>query len=87
MTRDGDTVTVICTSSHLTSFAVLVDVAGGQVLCLSIYNLRSCRAFCVGIKLYMQRRKYTVLLIVQVCALRYFIPWILFWHPHFNVYT
>ena len=42
VTRDGDTITVICTSSHLTSFAVLVDVAGVQVLCLSIYNLHSC---------------------------------------------
>ena len=31
MTRVGDTVTVKCASSHLTSFAVLVDVGGAQV--------------------------------------------------------
>ena len=31
VTREGDTVTVTCTSLHLTSFAVLVDVGGAQV--------------------------------------------------------
>ena len=32
VTRDGDTVTVTCASLHLTSFAVLVDVGGAQVV-------------------------------------------------------
>ena len=31
VTRVGDIVTVNCSSSHLTSFAVLVDVRGAQV--------------------------------------------------------
>ena len=31
VTRDGDTVTVTCSSNHLTSFAVLVDVGGAWV--------------------------------------------------------
>ena len=31
VTRDGDTVTVTCSSNHLTSFAVLVDVGGARV--------------------------------------------------------
>ena len=31
VTREGDTVTVTCASTHLTSFAVLVDVGGAQV--------------------------------------------------------
>ena len=31
VTRDGDFVTVQCSSTHLTSFAVLVDVGGAQV--------------------------------------------------------
>ena len=31
VTRVGDRVTVTCASSHLTSFAVLVDVGGAQV--------------------------------------------------------
>ena len=31
VTRVEDTVTVKCASSHLTSFAVLVDVGGAQV--------------------------------------------------------
>ena len=35
VTRDGNTVSVVCASTHLTSFAVLVDVRGAQVLCMS----------------------------------------------------
>ena len=31
VTRDGNTVTVVCSSTHLTSFAVLVDVGGAKV--------------------------------------------------------
>ena len=31
VTRDGNTVTVVCSSTHLTSFAVLVDVGGARV--------------------------------------------------------
>ncbi|CAI8057705.1 Adhesion G protein-coupled receptor L3 [Geodia barretti] len=31
VTRDGDTVTVTCSSNHLTSFAVLVDVGGARI--------------------------------------------------------
>ena len=31
MTKDGDNVTVTCSSNHLTSFAVLVDVGGAKV--------------------------------------------------------
>ena len=29
--RDGNTITVVCSSTHLTSFAVLVDVGGARV--------------------------------------------------------
>ena len=29
VTRDGNTVTITCSTTHLTSFAVLVDVSGG----------------------------------------------------------
>ena len=32
VTRDGNTVTVTCASFHLTSFAILVDVGGAQVM-------------------------------------------------------
>ena len=39
MTRDGNTVTVVCSSTHLTSFAVLVDVGGAKVC--QQYELRS----------------------------------------------
>ena len=31
VTKDGDNVTVTCSSNHLTSFAVLVDVGGAKV--------------------------------------------------------
>ena len=37
MSREGNTVTVNCSSTHLTSFAVLVDVGGAQVL--NIFSL------------------------------------------------
>ena len=33
VTRVRDTATVTCASSHLTSFAILVDVGGAQVCC------------------------------------------------------
>ena len=36
VTRNGNTITVTCSSTHLTSFAVLVDVGGAQVCTLSI---------------------------------------------------
>ena len=39
MTREGDTVTVTCASTHLTSFAVLVDVGGAKVLHINHYSL------------------------------------------------
>ena len=31
LTREGNIVNITCSSSHLTSFAVLVDVGGAQV--------------------------------------------------------
>ena len=36
----GDVTTVLCNSTHLTSFAVLVDVAGGLEVCINVlpYN-------------------------------------------------
>ena len=37
--REGNTVTVMCTSSHLTSFAVLVDVGGAQVVHLFVHEI------------------------------------------------
>ena len=45
MTREGNTVTVTCTSTHLTSFAVLVDVGGARV-CLYIHVLGKLACFC-----------------------------------------
>ena len=40
MTRVRDIVTVKCASSHLTSFAVLVDVGGAQVcICAGLYSV------------------------------------------------
>ena len=32
LTREGASVSITCSSSHLTSFAVLVDVGGAKVL-------------------------------------------------------
>ena len=40
VTRVGDTVTVVCSSTHLTSFAVLIDVGGG-------HDQASTLLFCV----------------------------------------
>ena len=37
--REGNTVAVMCTSSHLTSFAVLVDVGGAQVVHLFVHEI------------------------------------------------
>jgi len=43
---DGNTTTVQCLSTHLTSFAVLVDVAGGLRVCLYIIML--ILEMCIG---------------------------------------
>ena len=46
----GNTTTVVCSSTHLTSFAVLVDVAGGLEVSDSVY-----RALCYeGRKFFLQ---------------------------------
>ena len=49
MTRDGDTVTVTCSSNHLTSFAVLVDVGGAKVttFCEGAYLCQILNMFSV----------------------------------------
>ena len=49
--RDGEHVTVQCTSTHLTSFACLVDVGGAQVsvyvsACVYVY-VRAYMCVCV----------------------------------------
>lgn len=37
VTRDGNMVTITCSTIHLTSFAVLVDVSGGSKVCIYVY--------------------------------------------------
>ena len=43
LTRDGSSATITCSSSHLTSFAVLVDVGGAKVLIiLNLHLTKMC---------------------------------------------
>ena len=79
VTRDESIVTVVCASTHLTSFAVLVDVGGARVclcvcVCVCVCGVCVCVCVCVRVRMCV-RMCVCVCVCVCVCDMQHSMQW------------